>query len=234
MPSWGRLDADTILPGLRERLTPRLGERLAPLPPPPRELIPLSVNRTPFFCSGCPHNWGTKVEDGAVMGAGTGCHGMTLLMDPERVGDTIGITAMGNEGAQWVGMAPFVETDHLVQNYGDGTYFHSGQLAIQYCIAAGMHMTFKILYNSTVAMTGGQDSISSVDVPALASILLQQGASKVAITTDDPSSYHGIELPQGVDVHRRDRIVDVQADATRRTGRDDPHPRPGMCGRIAS
>ena len=98
------------------------------------------------------------MPEGALVGAGTGCHGMTLLMDEERVGETIGITAMGNEGAQWIGMEPFVAADHLFHNFGDGTYFHSGQLALQYCIGAGKHMTFKILYNDTIAMTGGQDA----------------------------------------------------------------------------
>ena len=214
MQSWGRLDADAMMPGLRERLAPRLADRLAPPPQPAREraLIPLEVNRTPFFCSGCPHNWGTKVPDGALVGAGTGCHGMSLLMDDDRVGETIGITAMGNEGAQWVGMAPFVETDHIFQNYGDGTFFHSAQLALQYCIGAGMNITFKILYNGTVAMTGGQDSTSPIAVPELVTILLAHGVSKVAVTADDPSRYDDITLPDGVEVHDRADIVAVQAD----------------------
>ncbi len=213
MRSWGRLDADAILPGLRERLAARLDDRLAPLPEEPqRRLIPLSVTRTPFFCSGCPHNWGVKVPEGALVGAGTGCHGMTLLMDEDRVGETIGITAMGNEGAQWVGMEPFVEGDHLFQNFGDGTFFHSGQLAIQHCIAAGKHMTFKILYNGTVAMTGGQDQPGSVGVAELATILLAHGATKVTITTDDPRKYRHAELPEGVAVHDRSEIVAVQED----------------------
>jgi len=210
LPGWGRLDADSIGPGLRRRLEPRLSGRLIPPMPAPRELIPLAVNRTPFFCSGCPHNWGTKVPEGSLVGAGTGCHGMTLLMDPERVGEGIGVTAMGNEGAQWVGMAPFVDTDHLTQNYGDGTYLHSGQLAIQYCVGAGMHMTFKILYNSTVAMTGGQDSVMALAVPELATVLLAQGVTRVSITADDPGRYRGVELPAGVKVFDRTKIVEVQ------------------------
>ncbi len=185
MRSWGQLDADAICAGLRSRLTGRVGDRLALEPPPVREraLIPLTVNRTPFFCSGCPHNWGTKVPDGALVGAGTGCHGMTLLMDEKRVGESIGITAMGNEGAQWVGMEPFVAEHHLFQNYGDGTFFHSAQLALQYCVGAKKDITFKILYNGTVAMTGGQDSVSPIEVPELVTLLLAYGLSKVAITT---------------------------------------------------
>jgi indolepyruvate ferredoxin oxidoreductase len=212
MRSWGQLDADAICAGLRSRLTERVGDRLVPEPAPVREraLIPLAVNRTPFFCSGCPHNWGTKVPDGALVGAGTGCHGMTLLMDEERVGESIGITAMGNEGAQWVGMEPFVAEHHLFQNYGDGTFFHSAQLALQYCVGAKKDITFKILYNGTVAMTGGQDSVSPIEVPELVTILLAYGVSKVAITTEDPSRYRRVDLPTGVKVHDRTDIVAVQ------------------------
>ena len=211
MRSYGRLDADAILPGLRERLAIRLDHRLLPIERPRQKtLIPLSAARTPYFCSGCPHNWGTQVPEGALVGAGTGCHGMTLLMDNERVGEGIGITAMGNEGAQWVGMEPFVEADHLFQNYGDGTYFHSGQLAIQYCIGAGKNVTFKILYNSTVAMTGGQDSVAPVAVPQLVEILLAQGVKRVAITADDPSRYDSIALPKGVAVRDRTEITTTQ------------------------
>ncbi|NNE13027.1 MAG: indolepyruvate ferredoxin oxidoreductase family protein, partial [Ilumatobacter sp.] len=220
MQSWGRLDADAILPGLRRRLEATLGDRLAPLPPVERrpDLIPLTVNRTPFFCSGCPHNWGTKVPEGALVGAGTGCHGMSLLMDEDRVGETIGITAMGNEGAQWIGMAPFVETGHIFQNYGDGTFFHSAQLALQYCIGAGVDITFKILYNGTVAMTGGQDSTSPIAVPELVTILLAHGVTKVAVTAEDPSRYDHVDLPDGVAVHDRDDILDVQRELAATSG----------------
>ena len=209
--SWGMLDADAIVEPLRRMLEPRLGDRLSTSRSPGRrELIPLSVQRAPFFCSGCPHNWGTKVPDKALVGAGTGCHGMTLLMDPDRVGEGIGITAMGNEGTQWIGMEPFVESDHLFQNYGDGTLFHSGQLAIQNCIAAGKHMTFKILYNSTVAMTGGQESRSSLSVPALVDMVLSWGVTKVAITTEDPDRYRSMPIASGVQVRSRSEITEVQ------------------------
>ena len=119
---------------------------------------------------------------------------------------------MGNEGAQWVGMEPFVDADHLFHNYGDGTYFHSAQLALQYCIGAGKHMTFKILYNDTIAMTGGQDAPYKVGVPELATILLAQGVTKVAITADDLGRYRGVDLPKGVEVHDRTDIVAVQDD----------------------
>jgi indolepyruvate ferredoxin oxidoreductase len=218
LPTYGHLNADAIAPVLRRRLEPRLADRMAPPPPPPRELLPLATTRTPFFCSGCPHNWGVKVPDGAVVGAGTGCHGMTLLMDEERVGESIGITAMGNEGAQWIGMEPFVTTDHIFQNFGDGTFFHSGQLAIQAAVGAGAHMTFKILYNDTVAMTGGQDATHSVGVPDLARVLLGHGVTEVLITTDDVDGYDRNGLPDGVDVWDRTRIVEAQERLAARPG----------------
>ncbi|MGI9605003.1 MAG: indolepyruvate ferredoxin oxidoreductase family protein [Acidimicrobiales bacterium] len=211
-PSHGRLDADAIAPGLRQRLAARVAERLAPAPAPARERIPLTVSRTPFFCSGCPHNWGTKAPEGTLVGMGTGCHGMTLLMDADRVGESAGITAMGNEGAHWIGMAPFVDTTHLIQNLGDGTYFHSAQLAVQAAIGAGTNITFKLLYNDTVAMTGGQDATFNVGVPELASILHLQGVKQVVITTDDVKTYSKHGLPRGVDVRDRTEIVDVQTE----------------------
>ncbi len=211
MPSYGLLDTDAILPGLRERLARRLSERLAPLPAArTKTLVPLAINRTPFFCSGCPHNWGTKVPDGALVGAGTGCHGMSLLMPEELVGQTFGITAMGNEGAHWIGMEQFVDTRHVFQNFGDGTYFHSGQLAIQAAIGAGVAITFKILYNSTVAMTGGQDASFSIGVPQLCTILLAQGVKRVIITAPDAKDYSRTGLPSGVEVWNRNRIVEAQ------------------------
>jgi indolepyruvate ferredoxin oxidoreductase len=131
-------------------------------------------------------------------------------MPEELVGETFGITAMGNEGAHWIGMEPFVETSHVFQNFGDGTYFHSGQLAIQAAIGAGVSITFKILYNSTVAMTGGQDASFAVGVGELARVLLAQGVKKVVVTVPDPKSYDRGALPGGVEVWDRDRILEVQ------------------------
>ena len=210
LPSHGLLDADAIAPALRSRLAGRLADRLAPPPPIERDLIPLTVNRAPFFCSGCPHNWGTKVPEGSVVGMGTGCHGMTLLMDEDRVGESIGITAMGNEGAHWIGMAPFVETPHVFQNIGDGTYFHSAQLAVQAAIGSGANITYKLLYNDTVAMTGGQQPSFRVGVIELARILLLQGVREVVITADDVGRYQGRSLPAGVRVFDRSEIVPIQ------------------------
>ena len=209
LPAWGALDADDLVPVLHRRLAPRLKDRLVE-PPRPRTKIPVfDVARSPFFCSGCPHNRSTEVPDGTLVGAGIGCHTMIMLMDPERIGDVAGLTCMGNEGLQWVGMSPFVETEHLMQNLGDGTYFHSGQLAIQAAVAAGVDITYKILYNGTVAMTGGQDPQGQLGVVEIAEILLAQGVSKVQVTTDDVSKYRN-RLPDGVEARGREHLLEVQ------------------------
>ncbi|MFP5487140.1 MAG: indolepyruvate ferredoxin oxidoreductase family protein, partial [Acidimicrobiia bacterium] len=205
------LDSTRMLPALRHHLGKRLADRLAPdRPRPDKQLIPLSVNRAPYFCSGCPHNTSTRVEPGTLVGAGIGCHGMVALMDAERVGDVVGLTCMGNEGTQWIGIAPFVDRDHLVQNLGDGTFFHSGSVAIRAAIAAGVDITYKLLYNGTVAMTGGQDPQGAVDVPNVARILDAEGAAKIIITSDAPERFDGVDLPAGVDVWDRSRFDEAQ------------------------
>jgi len=213
LPSAGSLSADLILPHLRARLAQRLApERLAPLPAPvaDRRLIPLSVNRTPYFCSGCPHNTSTRAPEGALVGGGIGCHTMVLLMEQGPFGHVVGVTAMGNEGAQWFGMSPFVDEPHLFQNIGDGTLFHSGMLAVRAAVASGTNITYKVLYNGAVSMTGGQLPCGQLDVPALASVFLTEGVRRVLITTDDPGRYRGVTLPIGVDVWSRSKIVDAQ------------------------
>ena len=216
MRDHGILDAGAIVDGLRERLSARIADRLAPVTPPKREkqLIPLSVDRSPYFCSGCPHNRSTKVPDGALVGAGIGCHGMVLLMEEDKVGESAGITAMGGEGVQFIGMAPFVDREHFIQNLGDGTFFHSGQLAIQASIAAGVNTTYKLLYNGTVAMTGGQDAVGGMGVPEIATALLAHGVRQVLITTEDLDRYDGVDLPHGptgrTEVWDRTRMIEAQ------------------------
>lgn len=211
VPGTGMLDADRLREPLHRRLATRLADRLRPLPEPPqRSLIPLTVNRSPYYCSGCPHNASTRVEPGTLVGGGIGCHAMVAMMDPERVGELVGLTAMGGEGAQWIGMAPFVERDHLVQNLGDGTFFHSGSLAIRAAVAAGIDITYKLLYNGTVAMTGGQDPAGGVGVPELVRMLLLEGVTQVIVTTDDPSRYPGGTLPREVEVWDRTRLPEAQ------------------------
>ncbi len=209
-PGHGALDADAIMPLLRARLAPRLESRLASVPAPRRDLIPLTVERTPFFCSGCPHNRSTEVPEGSLVGAGIGCHTMTMLMDPERVGEIAGLTPMGNEGTQWIGMAPFLPREHMIQNLGDGTYFHSGQLAITAAVAAGVNVTYKLLYNGAIAMTGGQTPRGQLPPAGVARVLLEQGVSRVIITSDEPERISRRSVPDGVDVWHRDRIVEAQ------------------------
>jgi len=219
VPGFGALDADTLVPILRARLDERLRDRIAPAPrddSTPLEVLP--VARSPFFCSGCPHNRSTEVPDGALVGAGIGCHTMALLMDKERVGDIGGLGCMGNEGVQWVGMSPFLERDHFIQNLGDGTYFHSGQLAIQASIAAGVNVTYKLLYNGTVAMTGGQDPQGQLDVSRVVRGLLNEGVTRVLVTTEDVGRYAKIDLPAGVEVWSRERLIEAQETLSRVPG----------------
>ena len=210
IPGYGALDADALVPALQARLA-RVADRLAPQPPSRTSISVTSVARTPFYCSGCPHNRSTTaVPEGALVGAGIGCHTMTLLMDPERVGDIAGITCMGNEGTQWIGMAPFVERPHMIQNLGDGTYFHSGQLAVTAAVAAGVNITYKLLYNGAVAMTGGQHPEGQRSVASVATTLLSQGVRRVLITTDDVRDYKRVGLPRTVEVWPRERLLEAQ------------------------
>ncbi|MGA1074514.1 MAG: indolepyruvate ferredoxin oxidoreductase family protein [Ilumatobacteraceae bacterium] len=205
------LDAPRIVPALRHHLSLRLADRLAPeRPQATKQLIPVSAARAPFFCSGCPHNTSTRVEPGTLVGGGIGCHGMVALMDPARVGDIVGLTCMGGEGAQWIGIAPFVGRDHLIQNIGDGTFFHSGSLAIRAAVAAGVDITYKLLYNGTVAMTGGQDAQGASDVPSVAAMLRAEGVARIIITTDEPERYDGVRLVGGVEVWNRTRFDEAQ------------------------
>ncbi|MGI9601513.1 MAG: indolepyruvate ferredoxin oxidoreductase family protein, partial [Acidimicrobiales bacterium] len=210
LPEHGALDADRLVPVLWSRLQERLSDRLTPPPPPPRERIPIAGQRAPFYCSGCPHNRSTRAPEGALVGAGIGCHTMAMLMDPDRFGDIAGVTCMGSEGAQWIGMSQFVDRDHFIQNVGDGTYFHSAQLAIQASVAAGVNITYKLLYNDAVAMTGGQDPQGQLGVPELTRVLWAQGVRRVLITTDDVSAYDDVELVAGTDVWHRDRLDEAQ------------------------
>jgi indolepyruvate ferredoxin oxidoreductase len=165
------------------------------------------AGRTPFFCSGCPHNSSTKVPEGSIAGAGIGCHFMALWMDRE----TLGFTAMGGEGAQWVGQAPFSQREHFFQNLGDGTYNHSGVLALRFALAAGVNITYKILFNDAVAMTGGQPHEGNLTVDMIARQVRAEGVERIAVVSDEPEKYKGvIEFPAGSTVHHRDDLDHVQ------------------------
>ncbi len=143
------------------------------------------MGRTPYFCSGCPHNTSTLLPEGALAGGGIGCHAMAIWMDR-------GIsyfTQMGGEGAPWMGISPFTGMEHFFQNIGDGTYFHSGSKALEAVIASGTNLTYKILYNSSSAMTGGQDIVGQLSVTDLAHKLVTQGVKEVVIVPEDPGRY---------------------------------------------
>ena len=209
----GMLDVDKLIVPLHNRLRPRLADRMRPLTElveTEKPRIPLAVNRSPFYCSGCPHNASTRAEPGTLVGGGIGCHAMVALMDAERVGDLVGLTQMGGEGAQWIGISPFVERNHLVQNLGDGTYFHSGSLAVRAAVAAGIDITYKLLYNGTVAMTGGQDPEGQMPVAGVVKELLLEGVERVIVTSDEPERHDPLDFPAGVDIWDRSRLDEAQ------------------------
>ncbi|NMM13970.1 MAG: indolepyruvate ferredoxin oxidoreductase family protein [Rhodoferax sp.] len=173
------------------------------------QVIEVQAERQPWFCSGCPHNTSTKVPDGSRAMAGIGCHFMTIWMDRA----TVGFTQMGGEGVPWVGQQPFSHDQHMFANLGDGTYFHSGLLAIRQTIASGVNITYKILYNDAVAMTGGQqvgERPEGHSVVQIAQSLQAEGAIKIVVVTDEPEKYEGVKLVDGVAVHHRDELDRIQ------------------------
>ena len=165
-----------------------------------------NMRRLPYFCSGCPHNSSTKVPEGSQALGGIGCHAMATWMDRS----TSGLTQMGGEGADWVGRAPFTAMPHVFQNLGDGTYFHSGYLAIRQAIAAETNVTYKILFNDAVAMTGGQPVDGNIGVPQICTQVSSEGAKRVVVVTDQPEHYADVSLPPGVKVHHRRELDAVQ------------------------
>ncbi|MEV4148689.1 indolepyruvate ferredoxin oxidoreductase family protein [Amycolatopsis sp. NPDC049691] len=207
----GELDPDGIAAGLARRLPEGITSVDAFESRRRRERISVPLlARTPYFCSGCPHNSSTKVPEGTLVGGGIGCHTMALFMEPDQVGTVLGVTQMGGEGTQWIGMAPFVEAEHFVQNIGDGTFTHSGSLAVRAAVAAGVNITYKLLYNSAVAMTGGQDAVGGLPVEKVAELLLVEGAKKVVITSDAPAKLRRRKLPAGVEVRDRGELLATQ------------------------
>jgi indolepyruvate ferredoxin oxidoreductase len=163
--------------------------------------------RTPYFCSGCPHNSSTVVPEGARAYAGIGCHFMAQWMDRS----TLGYTHMGGEGANWIGEAPFSNRNHVFQNLGDGTYNHSGYMAIRAAIASGVNITYKILFNDAVAMTGGQMHDGGLTVWQIANQVAAEGAKRVVVVSDEPKKYpSGIKWPAGISFHHRNDLQAVQ------------------------
>ncbi len=188
----------------------RMDARLAVIDAKERSLATLNatgIDRQPWFCSGCPHNTSTRVPEGSRAVAGIGCHFMAVWMDRS----TVTFSQMGGEGVSWVGQAPFTTDKHLFANLGDGTYYHSGLLAVRQSIAAGVNITYKILFNDAVAMTGGQPIDGTLRVPEMTRELDAEGARQIVIVTDEPEKYQGVTgLAPGVTVRHRDELDAVQ------------------------
>ncbi|HKH97028.1 MAG TPA: indolepyruvate ferredoxin oxidoreductase family protein, partial [Beijerinckiaceae bacterium] len=173
------------------------------------------ANRTPHFCSGCPHNSSTKVPEGMRAYAGIGCHFMSQWMDR----GTEGYTQMGGEGANWVGESNFSTRGHVFQNLGDGTYNHSGSLALRWAVHTKTTVTYKILFNDAVAMTGGQRHEGGLTVDMIARQVRAEGVDRIALVTDDPKKYpKSIRWPSGMTIHHRDDLDSVQRDLAKVTG----------------
>jgi len=211
LPMHGEIDADLVAQVIAKHLLRRrrlefVAAGAARLTALKTREIELSLARPAYFCSGCPHNRSTVVPEGSLAAAGIGCHAMALGM--ER--NTHGITHMGGEGAQWIGMAPFTEMPHMFQNIGDGTYFHSGSMAISAAVASGVNITYKILYNAAVAMTGGQDAAGALPIPELTRKLEAEGVRKTIVVAEDPTKYHQAHLAANAEVRDREALESAQ------------------------
>ncbi|MGH9664342.1 MAG: indolepyruvate ferredoxin oxidoreductase family protein, partial [Bryobacteraceae bacterium] len=210
LPPFGELDPDQIAvvlePLLRRRSAPEsAAARLRTLQEIHTRPRDFAAGRAPNFCSGCPHNRSTLLLEGQVAGGGIGCHTMAMqLVDSNRTFSYL--THMWGEGAPWIGMAPFVDRTHVFQNIGDGTFFHSGSLALEACIAARVNITFKILYNGHVAMTGGQDVAGALPVPKLTQKLEAEGVRKTVVLAEDTTKYAGIQLAANAELRGRGEL----------------------------
>src|SRR5262250_2606485 len=214
-PVKAALDPNEVAICIGERILQRVGgneeiaARVAALKEAQRILAETQdvAVRIPYFCSGCPHNTSTVVPEGMRAYAGIGCHYMAQWMDRS----TLGYTQMGGEGANWIGEAPFSKRPHVFQNLGDGTYNHSGYLAIRAAIAAGVNITYKILFNDAVAMTGGQANDGGLTVPQIARQVAAEGAKRVVVGSDEPWKYpKDTEWPRGLTLHHRDELDAIQ------------------------
>ena len=213
-PVKGALDPNDVAICIGERLlkvapNEQIAARVARLKEAQRVLAVTQdvAVRTPYFCSGCPHNSSTVVPEGSRAYAGIGCHFMAQWMDRS----TLGFTHMGGEGANWIGEAPFSKRPHVFQNIGDGTYNHSGYMAIRGAIASGVNITYKVLFNDAVAMTGGQMHDGGLTVWQIAAQVAAEGAKRVVVVSDEPDKYpSGIKWPEGTTFHHRDELQAVQ------------------------
>ena len=164
------------------------------------------MRRRPYFCSGCPHSTSTKVPEGSQALSGVGCHYMAAWMDR----DTGGLTQMGGEGVDWIGLSRYTKMPHIFQNMGEGTYYHSGYLAIRQAVAARANITYKILFNDAVAMTGGQPVDGPISVPQICQQLRGENVARIVVTSDEPEKYQGVDLGPNIKVHHRRELDAVQ------------------------
>ena len=213
IPWTGELSPTLLAPIVATRITHefpdiRFDEELAELASTRVEIsVPTDVKRTPYFCAGCPHNTSTRVPEGSKALAGIGCHFMASWMDR----NTESLIQMGGEGVNWVGKSRFCGNQHVFQNLGEGTYFHSGYLAVRQAVAAGANITYKILFNDAVAMTGGQPVDGVITVPAIANQVRAEGVERIAVVSDEPEKYENrSEFPDGASFHHRDEMDALQ------------------------
>jgi indolepyruvate ferredoxin oxidoreductase len=208
VPADGQVSADRLDAVFRSLLEGRVP--LAPRRSGPRIQLSISpVKRVPYFCSGCPHNSSTPVPSGSLASGGIGCHTMVTLTErPDQ--SVLALTQMGGEGSQWVGQHLFSDVDHIFQNVGDGTFAHSAQLAVQFCVAAGVNITYKILYNAVVAMTGAQHAEGGLSVEKLTHKLHAEGVARIVVVTDEPRKHRRSDFAPGVTVRHRDDMDAVQ------------------------
>jgi indolepyruvate ferredoxin oxidoreductase len=211
--SWtGELSPRALVEVLARRLDPMFPEldlagRAGRLAQDPSRVISVKgATRTPYFCSGCPHNTSTKVPEGSKALAGIGCHFMASWMDRQ----TSSLIQMGGEGVNWAAASRFTGHGHIFQNLGEGTYYHSGSMAIRQAIAAGANITYKILFNDAVAMTGGQPVDGPVSVEAIAHSVRAEGIARIALVSDNPSRFKARDLPADVTIHPREELDGVQ------------------------
>jgi indolepyruvate ferredoxin oxidoreductase len=218
LPINGEVDSDMVAQVIAKRLLRKhrleaVATRAAQLAALKTREIELTVARTAYFCSGCPHNRSTVVPDGSLAAAGIGCHALALGMERNLVG----ITHMGGEGAQWIGMAPFTDIPHLFQDIGDGTFFHSGAMALSAAVASGVNITYKILYNAAVAMTGGQEAAGALPIPELTRKVEAEGVRRTIVVAEDPAKYRGTVMAKNAEVWDREEL-----DRAQRVLRDTP------------
>ena len=220
LPIHGGLDGDLVASALGPRLLQlaephralagRISRRLATIKDVGHQIqeaggaLPLLAGRTPNYCSGCPHSVSTRLLPGQIAWGSPGCHSFASVIEqPER--HVTSMTQFGGEGLPWIGLAPYVSRKHMIQNVGDGSFFHSSHLNIRFCVTAGVNITFKLLYNGVVANTGGQSPVGALEIPALTRLLEIEGVRRTAVVTQTPSAYRHAGLSANARVYSLDR-----------------------------